>query len=122
MKKNIIIVKEVAEGEDYAQMNNVAAAMLDAVGRDDEGKTHVAYGTIVRETERSLPFLQGSQDGHGCGKDFFGRIGYLCIQFTGDRQTDLSASDSSVQKCSSERSSETSLPDDFDEETLTTIN
>ena len=23
--------------------------MLDAVGEDDEGKTHVAYGTIVKE-------------------------------------------------------------------------
>ena len=30
-------------------MNKVAATMLDAVGEDDEGKTHVAYGTIVKE-------------------------------------------------------------------------
>lgn len=48
-EKSIIIVKEVGQDEDYAEMNKVAAAMLDAVGEDDEGKTHVAYGTIVKE-------------------------------------------------------------------------
>lgn len=48
-EKNIIIVKELAPGEDYAQMNKVAATILEAAGRDEEGKTHVAYGTIVKE-------------------------------------------------------------------------
>ena len=50
-EKNIIIVKELAPGEDYAQMNKVAATILEAAGRDEEGKTHVAYGT----TERTIP-------------------------------------------------------------------
>ena len=30
-------------------MNKVAATILEAAGRDEEGKTHVAYGTIVKE-------------------------------------------------------------------------
>ena len=120
-EKNIIIVKEVAEGEDYAQMNNVAAAMLDAVGRDDEGKTHVAYGTIVRELKEVSRSYKEAKMAMDVGKIFsdesdiyaysslgIGRLIYqlpipLCKMFIREIFGDKS-------------------PDDFDEETLTTIN
>ena len=120
-EKSIIIVKEVAEGEDYAQMNNVAAAMLDAVGRDDEGKTHVAYGTIVRELKEVSRSYKEAKMAMDVGKIFsdesdiyaysslgIGRLIYqlpipLCKMFIREIFGDKS-------------------PDDFDEETLTTIN
>ena len=120
-EKSIIIVKEVEEDEDYAQMNNVAAAMIDAVGRDDEGKTHVAYGTIVRELKEVSRSYKEAKMAMDVGKIFsdetdiyaysslgIGRLIYqlpipLCKMFIREIFGDKS-------------------PDDFDEETLTTIN
>ena len=56
-EKSIIIVKELAPGDDYAQANKIAASVLDAVGREGE--------------ERGVPFLQGSENGSGCGQNLF---------------------------------------------------
>ena len=48
-EKSIIIVKEVAPEEGYAQMQTIAENILDVVGRNPDGSTHIAYGTIVKE-------------------------------------------------------------------------
>ncbi len=120
-EKSIIIVKEVGPDEDYAEMNKVAAAMLDAVGEDDEGKTHVAYGTIVKELKDVSRSYKEAKMAMDVGKIFsddldiyaysslgIGRLIYqlpipLCKMFIREIFGDNS-------------------PDDFDEETLTTIN
>ena len=120
-EKNIIIVKELAPGEDYAQMNKVAATILEAAGRDEEGKTHVAYGTIVKEIKEVSRSYKEARMAMDVGKIFsaendiyaysslgIGRLIYqlpipLCKMF--------------IKEIFGNKS-----PDDFDEETLTTIN
>ena len=120
-EKNIIIVKELAPGEDYAQMNKVAATILEAAGRDEEGKTHVAYGTIVKEIKEVSRSYKEARMAMDVGKIFsaendiyaysslgIGRLIYqlpipLCKMF--------------IKEIFGNKS-----PDDFDEETLTTTN
>ena len=120
-EKNIIIVKELAPGEDYAQMNKVAATILEAAGRDEEGKTHVAYGTIVKEIKEVSRSYKEARMAMDVGKIFsaendiyaysslgIGRLIYqlpipLCKMF--------------IKEIFGNKS-----PDDFDEETLTSIN
>ena len=111
----------LAPGEDYAQMNKVAATILEAAGRDEEGKTHVAYGTIVKEIKEVSRSYKEARMAMDVGKIFsaendiyaysslgIGRLIYqlpipLCKMF--------------IKEIFGNKS-----PDDFDEETLTTIN
>ena len=121
LETNPDIVKELAPGEDYAQMNKVAATILEAAGRDEEGKTHVAYGTIVKEIKEVSRSYKEARMAMDVGKIFsaendiyaysslgIGRLIYqlpipLCKMF--------------IKEIFGNKS-----PDDFDEETLTTIN
>ncbi|HBI61118.1 MAG TPA: CdaR family transcriptional regulator, partial [Lachnospiraceae bacterium] len=48
-EKNIILVKEVAENEDYDDMEKTARVILDMLNTEAMTKVHVAYGTMVQE-------------------------------------------------------------------------
>lgn len=120
-EKSIIIVKELAETDDYAQMNKIAASVLDTIGWNENHKTHIAYGTIVKELKEVSRSYKEARMALDVGKIFFddrdviaysslgiGRLIYqlpipLCKMFIKEIFADKS-------------------PDDFDEETLTTIN
>ena len=120
-EKSIIIVKELEEDDEYAEAERFANSILDAVGRDPEGDVHIAFGTIVRELKevsRSYKEAKMAMDVgkiFSDGKDIFaynqlgiGRLIYqlpipLCKMF--------------IREIFANKS-----PDDFDEETLTTIN
>ena len=48
-EKSIIIVKELEEGESYADLDKLSHAILDTLGLNQNEETHIAYGTIVNE-------------------------------------------------------------------------
>ncbi len=48
-EKNIILVKEVADNEDYDDMEKTARVILDMLNTEAMTKVHVAYGTMVQE-------------------------------------------------------------------------
>lgn len=48
-EKSIIIVKELEENEGYEEMDKLAQTILDTLGLEKENNTHIAYGTIVSE-------------------------------------------------------------------------
>lgn len=120
-EKNIIIVKELSDTDDYEQMNKTALAVLEALGKDEDHKTHIAYGTIVKELKDVSRSYKEARMALDVGKIFFeerdviaysslgiGRLIYqlpipLCKMFIKEIFIDKS-------------------PDDFDEETLVTIN
>lgn len=120
-EKDIIIVKELAEDDDYTQMNRIANSVLDTLGRDENHEVHIAYGTIVKELKDVSRSYKEARMALDVGKIFFeerdviaysslgiGRLIYqlpipLCKMFIKEVFVDKS-------------------PDDFDEETLTTIN
>ncbi len=118
---SIIIVKELADNEDYEYADTVAKSILDAVGREGDGKAHIAYGTIVGQLKNVSKSYKEAKMALDVGKIFFpdeeiiaysslgiGRLIYqlpipLCKMF--------------IKEIFDNKS-----PDDFDEETITTIN
>ena len=95
-EKSIIVVKELAPSDGYPEMERTARQILESLGSGKKDVAHVAYGTIVDEIKRGIPFLQGSQNGPGCRKDFLCREKCDCVQLSWHRPSDLSASDSAV--------------------------
>ena len=119
-EKNIIVVKEVGENEGYEEMDKLAQTILDTLGLEKENTTHIAYGTIVSELKEVSRSYKEARMALDVGKIFspekdviaysslgIGRLIYqlpipLCKMF--------------IKEIFGGKS-----PDDFDEETLVTI-
>ena len=120
-ENNVIIVKELKEGEDYAEMNRLARLIADTLQTDQSGQIRVAYGNMVEEIKNVSRSYKESQMALEVGKIFhaeknvipynnlgIGRLIYqlpipLCKMF--------------MKEVFGEQ-----LPDTFDDETLMTIN
>lgn len=120
-EKNIIVVKEVAENEGYEKLNKTAEVIVNLFRSDAENDIHVAYGTIVGEIKEVSRSYKEARMALDVGKIFFedkdviaystlgiGRLIYqlpipLCKMF--------------IKEIFDGKS-----PDEFDEETITTIN
>ena len=120
-EKDIIVVKELAENETYDDLYKAAEVMLDLFKGEVKREIHIAYGTIVGEIKDVSRSYKEARMALDVGKIFFqgksvvaystlgiGRLIYqlpipLCKMFIGEIF-------------------EGKFPDDFDEETLTTIN
>ena len=120
-EKNIIIVKELAPGEDYAQMNKVAATILEAAGRDEEGKTHVAYGTIVKEIKEVSRSYKEARMAMDVGKIFSAENDIYAYSSLGIGRL-IYQLPVNLCKIFIEEIFGDNVPYDMDEETLTTIN
>ena len=120
-EKNIIVVKELSPEDDYKQVQKVAESMMDMLGSELMLSTKISYGTIVNEIKEVSRSYKEAKMALEVGKIFFvdkqiiaynalgiGRLIYqlpipLCKMFIKEIFADVS-------------------PDDFDEETLSTIN
>ncbi|MBE5922504.1 MAG: PucR family transcriptional regulator [Lachnospiraceae bacterium] len=120
-EKNIILVKELAENETYEDMEKTAHIVLDMLNMEAMSKVKVAYGTIVSELKDVSRSYKEATMALDVGKIFYsdknivaygnlgiGRLIYqlpipLCKMF--------------IKEIFDGKS-----PDDYDEETLTTIN
>ncbi len=120
-EKSIIIVKELEPNEDYLEMEQVAKSILNGLDPYARESAHVAYGTIVSEIKEVSRSYKEARMALDVGKIFFddkdtiaysslgiGRLIYqlpipLCKMF--------------IREIFDGKST-----DDFDEETLTTIN
>ena len=120
-EKSIILVREVAEHEGYAQLDDLAASMLEVLPEERRKDALIAYGTIVSEIKDVSRSYKEARMALDVGKIFFedskviaysslgiGRLIYqlpipLCRMF--------------IKEIFENKS-----PDDFDDETLTTIN
>ncbi len=120
-EKNIIVVKEVGENESYGEINKTAKVILNLFKTEGNSNAHISYGTIVNEIKEVSRSYKEAKLALDVGKIFFrdrdviaysalgiGRLIYqlpipLCKMF--------------IREIFDGKS-----PDDFDEETLTTIN
>ena len=120
-EKNIIVVKELEENEGYQELNKTAKVIRDLLNGEGEQPVRIAYGTIVGEIKEVSRSYKEARMALDVGKIFFddkdivgfstlgiGRLIYqlpipLCKMF--------------IREIFDGKS-----PDDFDEETLTTIN
>ena len=120
-ENNVIIVKELKDGENYAEMSRLARLIADTLQTEQSGQVRVAYGNVVEEIKNVSRSYKESQMALEVGKIFhaeknvipynnlgIGRLIYqlpipLCKMF--------------MREVFGEQ-----LPDTFDEETLMTIN
>ena len=120
-EKNIIIVKEIAPGDDARQVDRIAESVLDVLGRNPENKTHVAYGTIVKELKEVSRSYKEARMALDVGKIFFEERDVIAYSKLGIGrliyQLPIPLCKMFLKEIFANKS-----PDDFDEETLTTIN
>ena len=120
-EKNIILVKEVKTGEDYGELEKTANMILDMLNTEAMTKVHVAYGTIVgdiKEVSRSYKEAKMALD---VGKIFYNGKNVVAYSNLGIGrliyQLPLPLCRMFIREIFEGKS-----PDEFDEETLTTIN
>lgn len=120
-ERNIILVKEVKDNEDYDDMTRIAKTILDMLNTEAMARVHIAFGTIINEIRDVSRSYKEAKMALDVGKIFYsdqhvvaysnlgiGRLIYqlplhLCRMF--------------IREIFNGKS-----PDEFDDETLTTIN
>ena len=120
-EKNIIIVKEVKPNESYKELEQTAYVVLDTLNTEAMSKVHIAYGTIVnsiKEVSRSYKEAKMALD---VGKIFYSDRNVVAYSNLGIGrliyQLPIPLCKMFIREIFGNKS-----PDDFDEETLTTIN
>ena len=120
-EKSIIIVKELAPTDNYAQLEKTAHMILSALGIERDGRTHIAYGTIVKELKEVSRSYKEARMALDVGKIFFGEREVIAYSSLGIGrliyQLPIPLCKMFIREIFDGKS-----PDDFDEETLTTIN
>ena len=102
-------------------MQKIAEGILDAVGRNPDGSTHIAYGTIVKELKEVSRSYKEARMALDVGKIFFDEKEVIAYSSLGIGRL-IYQLPIPLCKMFIKEIFENKSPDDFDEETLTTIN
>lgn len=120
-EKNIIVVKEVGEHETYEDLNKTAEVILSVFRDHPEHEIHIAYGTIVSEIKEVSRSYKEARMALDVGKIFFEERNVIAYSTLGIGrliyQLPIPLCKMFIKEIFDGKS-----PDDFDEETLTTIN
>ena len=120
-EKSIIVVKEVGAQEGYQDMERIAKQILEALDNNKKEKAHVAYGTIVEEIKEVSRSYKEARMALDVGKIFFSERNVIAYSSLGIGrliyQLPIPLCKMFIKEIFGGKS-----PDDFDEETLTTIN
>lgn len=118
-ERSVIIVKELEDGEGYEEMDRLAHAILDTLGMND-GTIHMAYGTIVHELKEVSRSYKEARMALDVGKIFFSDREVIAYSSLGIGrliyQLPIPLCKMFIKEIFDGKS-----PDDFDEETLVTI-
>ncbi|WP_027437146.1 PucR family transcriptional regulator [Lachnospira multipara] len=120
-EKSIILVKEVKGNESYEELDKIAEVIIDMLNTEAMSMAHVAYGTIVndiREVSRSYKEAKMALD---VGKIFYEDKNVVAYNRLGIGRLIYQLPIPLCQMFIKEIF-EAKSPDDFDEETLSTIN
>ena len=119
-EKNIIIVKELQANEGYPELEKSAQEMLEALQTEGES-VHIAYGTIVNDIKEVSKSYKEAKLALDVGKIFFDEKDIVAYSTLGIGrliyQLPLPLCKMFIREIFEGKS-----PDEFDEETLTTIN
>lgn len=120
-EKNVIVVKELAPHESYEEMMKAAQGMKAAVSAEEGEDIHVALGTIVGEIKEVSRSYKEARMALDVGRIFFDDRDIIAYSSLGIGrliyQLPIPLCKMFIREIFDGRS-----PDDFDEETLTTIN
>lgn len=120
-EKSIIVVREVGEHEDYAQLDILAQSMLDALPEDRRKEALIAYGTIVGEIKDVSRSYKEARMALNVGKIFFEESKIIAYSSLGIGRL-IYQLPIPLCKMFIKEIFENKSPDDFDDETLVTIN
>lgn len=119
-EKNIIVVKEVAENESYAELRKTAEVIINLF-RNEPEEVHIAYGTVVKELKEVSRSYKEARMALDVGKIFFEEQNIIAYSQLGIGrliyQLPIPLCKMFIKEIFDGRS-----PDDFDEEILVTIN
>lgn len=120
-EKNIIVVKELEASEGYQEMEQAANAMLELLKAEGEEGLHVAYGTIVSDIKEVSKSYKEAKLALDVGKIFFNEKDVIAYSTLGIGRL-IYQLPIPLCKMFIREIFEGKSPDDFDEETLITIN
>ncbi len=120
-EKNIILVKEVKPNETYEDMAKTANVIVDMLNTEAMTQVHVAYGTVVNEIKEVSRSYKEAKMALDVGKIFYENRNIIAYSNLGIGrliyQLPIPLCKMFIKEIFDGRS-----PDEFDEETLTTIN
>ncbi|MCR5743170.1 MAG: helix-turn-helix domain-containing protein [Lachnospiraceae bacterium] len=120
-EKNIILVKELRIDDTYADMDKTANTILDMLNTEAMTQAHVAYGTIVNEIKEVSKSYKEAKMALDVGKIFYSNKNVIAYGNLGIGrliyQLPLPLCRMFIKEIFDGKN-----PDEFDEETLTTIN
>ena len=110
-EKSIIVVKELGAQDGSTEMERIAGMILDSLGEEKKKEALVAYGTVVGEIKEVSRSYKEARMALNVGKIFFEERSVIAYSSLGIGRLIYQLP---IPLCKS--------PDDFDEETLITIN
>lgn len=120
-EKNIIVVKELSENERYEDLGKTADVIIKTFRRKADRKIHVAYGTIVNELKEVSRSYKEAKMALDVGKIFFEDKDVIAYSQLGIGRL-IYQLPIPLCKMFIKEIFDSSSPEDFDEETITTIN
>lgn len=120
-EKNIIIVKELKSSDTYKELEQTAYIILDTLNTEAMSKVHIAYGTIVNEIKEVSRSYKEAKMALDVGKIFYSDKNVIAYSNLGIGrliyQLPIPLCKMFIKEIFGGKS-----PDDFDDETLCTIN
>ena len=120
-EKNIIVVKELGANDGYPEMDKTAHEILDLLKSEGEENVRIAYGTIVNDIKEVSKSYKESKLALDVGKIFFDEKEVIAYSALGIGRL-IYQLPIPLCKMFIREIFEGKSPDEFDEETLTTIN
>ena len=120
-EKNIIVVKELDPGDGHAELEKTAQSLYKLLLEDGEEGVLIAYGTIVNDIKEVSKSYKEAKLALDVGKIFFGDRSVIAYSTLGIGRL-IYQLPIPLCKMFIREIFEGKSPDDFDEETLTTIN
>ena len=121
-EKNIIVVKELSEKDGNKELEQMAKEMLDTLrGESEDEQIRIAYGTIVNDIKEVSKSYKEAKLALDVGKIFFDEKDIVAFTTLGIGRL-IYQLPIPLCKMFIKEIFEGKSPDDFDEETLTTIN
>ena len=120
-ERNIILVKEVKQNENYEDMEKIAKVVLDMLNTEAMTMVHVAYGTIVNEIKDVSRSYKEAKMALDVGKIFYSDQHVIAYSSLGIGRL-IYQLPMPLCKMFIKEIFEGKSPDGFDEEMLSTIN
>ena len=120
-EKNVIVVKELEDQDGPAELEKAAQNFYEILKNDGEEEIHIAYGTVINDIKEVSKSYKEAKLALDVGKIFFSEKNVIAFSELGIGRL-IYQLPVPLCKMFIREIFEGKSPDDFDEETLTTIN